>query len=72
VAAEQSHVGACAVTPAEREALLDEIGKCYARAAVDALLAEPQVLNKNAAEQKQRRREGAVRDTTPARPPDAT
>jgi hypothetical protein len=32
-----------AVTPPEREQLLDELGRCFARAAVDRLLAEEQV-----------------------------
>lgn len=42
-----------------REQLLDELARCYMRAALNALLADPEAVNKSAAEsgQEQRRRE---------------
>jgi hypothetical protein len=42
----------------ERERLLDDIARCFARAAVDALLADPE---KNAADPKRERR---LKDST--------
>jgi hypothetical protein len=47
------------VTRSPREQLLDELARCYMRAALNALLADPEAVNKSAAEsgQEQRRRE---------------
>lgn len=59
----------------EREQLLDSIARCFARAAVDAVLADPTLLQENAAasDQEQQRRKGLKRgDDTPIRATEAT
>jgi hypothetical protein len=62
------------VTP-DREQLLDELGLCYVRAALNQLLADPQALQENAdvSGQERRRRKGLKRgDHTPIPATEAT
>ena len=56
---------------AEREHLLDEIARCFARAAVDSLLDDPTLFQENAdvSGQDQRRRKGSTGVEDTAIPP---